>query len=247
MGVSITQRDHPRVCGEHECWYAYCRSSPGSSPRMRGTLPRSIHIFSQKGIIPAYAGNTYWKLHELYVRRDHPRVCGEHDDMPLHCDELTGSSPRMRGTPVVSDVLFAVDSGSSPRMRGTPMIGRQSIVCAGDHPRVCGEHGMADIGDALSSGSSPRMRGTLGRGDNQRYADGIIPAYAGNTKVLSIFACHSRDHPRVCGEHKILGTTLGSKRGSSPRMRGTRIAPRRDPRHSGIIPAYAGNTSALRQ
>ena len=66
---------------------------------MRGTqepriTPRDVH-----GIIPAYAGNTCRRLPRIRLPWDHPRVCGEHDDMPLHCDELTGSSPRMRGTP----------------------------------------------------------------------------------------------------------------------------------------------------
>ena len=30
------------------------------------------------GIIPAYAGNTYEDGDALFLRWDHPRVCGEH-------------------------------------------------------------------------------------------------------------------------------------------------------------------------
>ena len=71
-------RDHPRVCGEHICAFYRDRYIPGSSPRMRGTLPRVGVIIKSFGIIPAYAGNTKdYRKHAPHVR-DHPRVCGEH-------------------------------------------------------------------------------------------------------------------------------------------------------------------------
>ena len=50
-----------------------------------------------------------------------------------------------------------------------------------DHPRVCGEHVLDRIDNRRDPGSSPRMRGTLIRILEESYADGIIPAYAGNT------------------------------------------------------------------
>ena len=53
-----------------------------------------------------------------------------------------------------------------------------------------------------------------------------------------------RDHPRVCGEHKLFTSLLRKRRGSSPRMRGTLQASRRSGARPGIIPAYAGNTSS---
>ena len=91
-------RDHPRVCGEHSVVYARVAVVWGSSPRMRGTLHVGDAIPDLDGIIPAYAGNTslaqsYWR-----VRRDHPRVCGEHARRAIEAKEARGSSPRMRGT-----------------------------------------------------------------------------------------------------------------------------------------------------
>ena len=45
------------------------------------------------------------------------------------------------------------------------------------------------------------MRGTLGYFHPGFIADGIIPAYAGNTIVDAAIAPGVRDHPRICGEH----------------------------------------------
>ena len=74
---------------------------------------------------------------------------------------------------------------------------------------------------------------------------GIIPAYAGNT--LSPRRVHWRpeDHPRVCGEHGVWPASSSGMPGSSPRMRGTPGNWRRCCVRTGIIPAYAGNTSPV--
>ena len=50
--------DHPRVCGEHHVQAQSTFSTPGSSPRMRGTRVRRCCGVAASGIIPAYAGNT---------------------------------------------------------------------------------------------------------------------------------------------------------------------------------------------
>ena len=52
------------------------------------------------------------------------------------------------------------------------------------------------------SGSSPRMRGTLLVFRRARRRGGIIPAYAGNTRLALAAQLPHRDHPRVCGEHR---------------------------------------------
>ena len=71
---------------------------------------------------------------------------------------------------------------------------------------------------------------------------GIIPAYAGNTSIVTCIANWPWDHPRICGEHIAKNLTTGEVKGSSPHMRGTRIRPPEYARTLGIIPAYAGNT-----
>ena len=91
------RRDHPRVCGEHPISASELTRRKGSSPRMRGALPRYQARFLRQGIIPAYAGSTGFRHCKGHARRDHPRVCGEHRDWIAQLNGVTGSSPRMRG------------------------------------------------------------------------------------------------------------------------------------------------------
>ena len=131
--------DHPRVCGEHGLRDSILATSPGSSPRMRGTLVAKATEGMGYGIIPAYAGNTQRSTSKPLPPRDHPRVCGEHHCMTPTSADSWGSSPRMRGTrhpmarfgsnpgiiPAYAGNTFNAvrnatsPQGSSPRMRGT--------------------------------------------------------------------------------------------------------------------------------
>ena len=70
--------DHPRVCGEHLSAMSFVVFIGGSSPRMRGTLSTVNWSIRDRGIIPAYAGNTAIFPTSAFIIRDHPRVCGEH-------------------------------------------------------------------------------------------------------------------------------------------------------------------------
>ena len=86
------------------------------------------------------------------------------------------------------------------------------------------------------------MRGTLPTAGGVEIVVGIIPAYAGNTRLPGSCSRGVRDHPRVCGEHGEIDVCMAGNMGSSPRMRGTRRLHRLLCRRPGIIPAYAGNT-----
>ena len=72
-------------------------------------------------------------------------------------------------------------------------------------------------------GSSPRMRGTHGDRIGLLGHLGIIPAYAGNTRVIRGRRRNLQDHPRVCGEHEVDLFEALCHQGSSPRMRGTLV------------------------
>ena len=78
-GSCAACRDHPRVCGEHQRMNVRHELRRGSSPRMRGAHRVRYHVQRGRGIIPAYAGSTRWHSSSGPRRRDHPRVCGEHD------------------------------------------------------------------------------------------------------------------------------------------------------------------------
>ena len=72
------ERDHPRICGEHELQTGGSVEVTGSSPHMRGTLRVEGQGSMLPGIIPAYAGNTESGKGQKPVGQ--------------------GSSPHMRGT-----------------------------------------------------------------------------------------------------------------------------------------------------
>ena len=86
------------------------------------------------------------------------------------------------------------------------------------------------------------MRGAPSDCPERLEFSGIIPAYAGSTRLRSRRWPRPRDHPRVCGEHLSATTVNGYHQGSSPRMRGARARARRRQARRGIIPAHAGST-----
>ena len=190
---------------------------------MRGTRIQPRRHSRWAGIIPAYAGNTLLSRRTGTRLGDHPRIRGEHAGGQAACAGVSGSSPRMRGTRRISRLI-----ATRPR----------------DHPRVCGEHEIAALAACPRLGSSPRMRGTPRHDINPKEANGIIPAYAGNTCPRPSWRPSNGDHPRVCGEHWINARRNVKIMGSSPRMRGT-LADDGEPCFTpGIIPAYAGNTGS---
>ena len=91
----------PAYAGNTVIPAAELKGMRGSSPRMRGTQRWVTHEVLPAGIIPAYAGNTASETWRQRRGWDHPRVCGEHIGL-IACPAIaTGSSPRMRGTPLL--------------------------------------------------------------------------------------------------------------------------------------------------
>ena len=192
----------------------------GSSPRMRGTPSGIQTLGTTVRIIPAYAGNTGSTREGRNQFGDHPRVCGEHLSNWLRTNASSGSSPRMRGTRCVQ-LRPCRQPGIIPAYAGNTSIEHRKRRWNWDHPRVCGEHMVSRSLAMASLGSSPRMRGTRRRSAIRTRTCGIIPAYAGNTLLLSVAFVAMVDHPRVCGEHSAVKWIRAMWRGSSPRMRGT--------------------------
>ena len=134
----LTQRDHPRVCGEKPIAKQVKSGVVGSPPRMRGkahtALPSSLH------------------------RKDHPRVCGEKAAQGEYAVRQTGSPPRMRGKVCLLKVFFSL-FGITPAYAGKRKLLDEIWRTKRDHPRVCGEKPQDYIGYQLAAGSPPRMRG----------------------------------------------------------------------------------------
>ena len=69
---------------------------------------------------------------------------------------------------------------------------------------------------------------------------GITPAYAGKSALMPAVMAGSQDHPRVCGEKRLVKRRARCLGGSPPRMRGKDLCDVICGQQSGITPAYAG-------
>ena len=147
----------------------------------------------------------------------------------------------MRGT-LFSLVVECQLKGLIPTYAGNTSCGDEVSVFDGAHPHVCGEHFWTVKESSSTLGSSPRMRGTLRFRVDRFTVDGLIPTYAGNTRLRRRRAGRRRAHPHVCGEHFCAPSTGWADPGSSPRMRGTPNLPSGVTESQGLIPTYAGNT-----
>ena len=240
-GVCSVTSDHPRACGELPVVKGRRVNRDGSSPRMRGTLALELGDTSLCRIIPAHAGNSPRMSAAVPCSADHPRACGELSTRSLTSASRSGSSPRMRGTPIpqgsvaVQHRIIPAHAGNSSRAWGCP-----STVT--DHPRACGELRNPVPAEVPDFGSSPRMRGTRGRLLPSRPRQRIIPAHAGNSSHSQEPGPRQPDHPRACGELSSRIPLDSVSRGSSPRMRGTRWQPHVLQAGVRIIPAHAGNS-----
>ena len=167
---------------------------------MRGTLDSRESSPRHVWIIPADAGNTPACPTERRNTGDHPRGCGEHLLSPSLSWHISGSSPRMRGTPIFCTGcslylgIIPADAGNTPC---TPTNAGQTW----DHPHGCGEHPLHYYAFDPKDGSSPRMRGTRDPDWSEFWLVRIIPADAGNTTPDKFCRMYIGDHPRGCGEH----------------------------------------------
>ena len=232
---------HPRACGEFATTGTDATCSHGSSPRMRGILKPRLLYPHQFRFIPAHAGNSTVCRRGSFLSTVHPRACGEFFDSDNKYLIYSGSSPRMRG---IRDEQLAVKycqrfipahAGNSATRPPRPL---DSTV----HPRACGEFRSISPGLHDRGGSSPRMRGIRLRCATAPRRSRFIPAHAGNSAGWP--ECIEVDpvHPRACGEFP-RGTKVSLLiGGSSPRMRGIRIATGAVVVVVRFIPAHAGNS-----
>ena len=96
-----------------------------------------------------------------------------------------------------------------------------------------------------SRGSPPRVRGKVRAGCPAGLPDRITPACAGKSSTRAKTALTRRDHPRVCGEKRILKVYDFEFEGSPPRVRGKVVLDLQAVKDSGITPACAGKSLLL--
>ena len=153
----IHDEDHPRLCGEKFPLSCQAVCPPGSPPPMRGKGVQSSLVLSSCGITPAYAGKSFRHFPLSFIRKDHPRLCGE------------------KHFPHISKYVVC---RITPAYAGKSDYDVAKINDGGDHPRLCGEKVSIAFMRHCGSGSPPPMRGKdlmrKGFNPDQR----ITPAYA---------------------------------------------------------------------
>ena len=136
--ISASTAVHPRVCGERTKFRDKFLNKRGSSPRVRGTLPRRYPASRTNRFIPACAGNATAQHVAIFAKSVHPRVCGERSSSVTPKPMAYGSSPRVRGTPEIPEVpahlIRFIPACAGNAMGIKKLKTRRSV-----HPRVCGE------------------------------------------------------------------------------------------------------------
>ena len=211
-----------------------------SFPRMRGTGSDGPAGVQLHRFIPAHAGNRSFTRCTSVPWQVHPRACGEQMIAWNTRSEVSGSSPRMRGT----DSRIPRRSFRErfiPAHAGNRSIDRHFSMTKPVHPRACGEQALARAEFERGRGSSPRMRGTVTAASRDEIPDRFIPAHAGNSRLLCWSRKNRAVHPRACGEQATPAASRQSISGSSPRMRGTGSSSWLIGDRLRFIPAHAGN------
>ena len=150
----------------------------------------------------------------------------------------------MRGKvlPVLTNLLSV---RITPACAGKSFGKSATLSVAEDHPRVCGEKLASHTSEVVFLGSPPRVRGKGAFDAIKTGSSGITPACAGKSFPPSFTWGRIGDHPRVCGEKRIIFVVEIHREGSPPRVRGKDIIPHFETICSGITPACAGKRAAI--
>ena len=159
-------------------------------------------------------------LPSLRQRSGPQRICSRQKSIRsgTACDSFS-QTPHMRGKD-----CNGKGTGAAPGI--TPAYAGKSArcICActwdRDHPRVCGEKKQQQSRACRPGGSPPRMRGKACRGRLFALPKGITPAYAGKRKSCVAQKTSAWDHPRMCGEKNLAGSSRQRRTGSPPHVRG---------------------------
>ena len=134
----VCKKDHPRVGGEKLLPRLAVAVKRGSPPRGRGKAGHGCHAVGCRGITPAWAGKSSWRMQKFGTSGDHPRVGGEKRCIPVLLLDHQGSPPRGRGK-AESSLKATLSSRITPAWAGKRLFFTCSMFHSRDHPRVGGE------------------------------------------------------------------------------------------------------------
>ena len=237
----IREKVYPRVGGGNGggvSMYLYPR---GLSPRGRGKLSGFFSCFFCYRSIPAWAGETRFSKPGDSTRQVYPRVGGGNYMRARRLSLAQGLSPRGRGKLNINDTDYVV-RGSIPAWAGetypTGLFGSNRRV----YPRVGGGNDGVGVVGLVGSGLSPRGRGKQAHLNLEDAALRSIPAWAGETHIISGGELALWVYPRVGGGNDAVDNRTPFGVGLSPRGRGKRGVYVHPNFGFGSIPAWAGET-----
>ena len=237
---------YPRVGGGNPPPEPEAPRKWGLSPRGRGKPSVDRRHHKSRGSIPAWAGETSDGGGRVRRSGVYPRVGGGNEGMTPPGRSVMGLSPRGRGKLVFHAHRHGRD-GSIPAWAGETH-GREPTISSSEvYPRVGGGNVRLQDRDQLSDGLSPRGRGKLGSAPRLGASHRSIPAWAGETSIVSDCSSSEKVYPRVGGGNSPAPSESVFDLGLSPRGRGK---PRRRPDSGsgeGSIPAWAGETRRRRR
>ncbi len=97
--MMLTEKAHPRWCGENLDAASIPIATWGSSPLVRGKPEKGLAETRKSRLIPAGAGKTSKNILIRPTDRAHPRWCGENSAASRAESIACGSSPLVRGKP----------------------------------------------------------------------------------------------------------------------------------------------------
>ena len=169
---------------------------------MRGKLPWFARRLRAMRIIPAHAGQTRVRTGRKSRDPDHPRTCGANVRYDNELNQVSGSSPHMRGKRRwVSERSWCLRIIPAHAGQTTGPSNRPGART--DHPRTCGANLLGSLKVRHEGGSSPHMRGKQMRCCPGHVVLRIIPAHAGQTIDDFRRYATSADHPRTCGANAL--------------------------------------------
>ena len=210
---------------------------------MRGKLYTEPAGESVNGITPAGAGKTNTGCNSKNILWDHPRRCGENEDLVLTQRRIGGSPPQVRGK-LPPKVGFKWELRITPAGAGKTDDFSPDFIKRRDHPRRCGENSQCLPMSPTTLGSPPQVRGKPQVQGVTAVYTGITPAGAGKTCIAGYLRNRNADHPRRCGENPNLQNMLIYFAGSPPQVRGKPRKKTDAELRRRITPAGAGKTAA---
>ena len=233
--------------------------APGLSPRVRGSPDVPSPAVLACGSIPACAGEPSGLRARDRYRRVYPACAGE--PRPVRGAGADPQVyPRVCGGASFRNSLCVAPRGLSPRVRGSRPRPASRPSCPWSIPACAGEPPGRSRFARVNHGLSPRVRGSLDRRAGFDFGPRSIPACAGEPLGVGHFGFLRGVYPRVCGGAttrasgnrsagvypRVCGgaptdtSTPSRVSGLSPRVRGSLVVGGGLAKHTGSIPACAG-------